>query len=407
MPDPSPTPKKLTIPAMPIELCLIVEQISGVVELSMVELVKKSQAHGLVITISKIADILFRNCGMTSQEWSFCDLMYIRFFEKVNKKFLGGPAFVLHSACFLSYLSLSTKDDLIRTIVDVYMDKSSPDIKDEKLLCDGQKKLQEKAIENLVNNKCKNKTSNTLNTNSRKADNVLPLSTCESIFRDVLLKTSRSPERQAKEKMELLREYSIATGAIQHHEISLSQDVPLKATSSIHVDTFVHFCVKSHPTVMWPVMMMQKQLRLKFLGDKFWTQQASSDFCKFLNMSRATRSVFWFMEVMSKVYPISNKKILDNKVNSPDIIRSFIERKKTHRLFSHSLYSISTTARSVLGPDGKWEESQAISVRWTRRPTLAFDIYSYSQLSTYSRYWNYISTNALRLYLFFNLLCLF
>jgi hypothetical protein len=124
-------PKKMTIPAMPIEICLIVDQISGIVEISMVELAKKNNANGLAITISKIADILFRNCGMTSQEWSFCDLLLIRFFEKVHKKFLAGKAFVLHSACFLTYLSLSSKDDLIRTIVDVYVDKISS--KDDKL----------------------------------------------------------------------------------------------------------------------------------------------------------------------------------------------------------------------------------------------------------------------------------
>jgi hypothetical protein len=206
------------------------------------------------------------------------------------------------------------------------------------------------------------------------------MSVCESIFRDVLLKTSRSTERQVCEKIEQLTDYCIATAALHH-------DAPRNTLIQyVHVDTFIQFCTKLHPTVMWPMTMMQKQLRLRFLGEKFWAQQASSDFCKFLNISKTTRSVFWFMEVMCKVYPISNKKIMLYKTNSPDTIRSLIERKKTHKLFPHSLYTISTTTRSVLGPDNKWEESVGTSIRWTRRPTLAFDIYSYVQLSAYARY---------------------
>lgn len=377
MPDSN--PKKLTIPAMPLELCLIVAQISSVVEVSMVELLKKSQANGLTITISKIADILFRNCGITSEEWSFCDLMYIRFFEKVNKKFLAGSAFVLHSAFFLTYLSLSSKDDLIRTIVDVYIDKGSSKKKEEKAVCEEQKN-QEKVITTILNDKSSKRIKNTQDTNSRKPEDILPLSICESIFRDVLLKTSKSTEQQVKEKMGHLRDYCTATAAIQHGITNPKKE------EGVHVDTFVHFCIKTHPTVMWPVLMMQRQLRSKFLGDKFWIKQASSDFYQFLDMSKMTRSVFWFMEVMSKVYPISNKKIVDNKVNSPDIIQSLIERKKTHKLFPSSLYSISTTSRSVLGSEGKWEEVQTTAVRWTRRPSLASDIYSYSHLSTFSRY---------------------
>lgn len=90
----------------------------------MVQLAKKSQTQGR-ITISTIANAIFHDIGMSSDEWSFCDILFIRLFERVNKKYLVGSAFVLHVSCFLALFSLSPAEDLMRTIVDIYLDSES------------------------------------------------------------------------------------------------------------------------------------------------------------------------------------------------------------------------------------------------------------------------------------------
>ena len=368
---------KMRIPAMPLELCLIMEQISGVVEKSMMDLAQKNKTEGVEITITKIADILFGHCGFPTsiphQNWSFCDLLFVRFFDKVHKKFLAGRAFILHCTCFLTYLSLASKEELIRVIVDIY---SSPSA----LESPGFKSV--KSRDKVAIKKSKGRQSVILN--SRSFEDKLSMKTCETIFNDMMAKACNAStslnQKQISEKLDMLMEY--------HNATSCLQSTPGPAHSSnnnILIRTFVNFCVKIHPTVAWPVLMMQKQLRVNFLGDKFWNHQTTSDFCNFFNMSTNTRSVFWFIEIMSKVYPISNKKIIENKDDSTDTLLSFIARKKTSKLFPKSMFAVSTTTRSQLGPDRQWKECQAIAVRWSRKPTVHSDVYTYSRLSALSR----------------------
>ena len=334
----------------------------------MVQLAKKSQTQGR-ITISTIANAIFHDIGMSSDEWSFCDILFIRLFERVNKKYLVGSAFVLHVSCFLALFSLSSAEDLMRTIVDIYLDSES--MKDN---LDGVGKTKKNGNEEeQCDDEKKSKTPKPRNNSSRNGEDMIAVKTCETIFRDVIMNTTRATDRQVAEKVELFQEYCAATAIV----VSVPDEM-----SKVRVKSFVHFCSKLHPTVMWPVLMIRKQIRVKFLGDSFWEYLYSSDFSKFLQRSKTSRSVFWSLEVMSKVYPISNKKIVDYKNGTADILRSIIERKKTQKLFPNSLYSVSTATRSVQAGNGVWKECREPSFRWSRRPSIAHDLFSYSHQGT-------------------------
>ena len=60
------------------------------------------------MSITRIADTFFSRCGFLSKEWAFCDIIFIRFFERVAKSYLVGKAFLLHASWFiyLIYLTL-------------------------------------------------------------------------------------------------------------------------------------------------------------------------------------------------------------------------------------------------------------------------------------------------------------
>ena len=331
---------------MPMDLCLVIDQISGSIEYSVEQLSQvKTTSEENVITISKFADSLFNSCGIVSSEWSFSDLLFIRFFGRVNKKFLNGNAFVLHVACFLSHLCMSSNEQLLRSVIDIY------------LATDSSHSLSAGCHHNA----------------SKKPSSELSWNDCECIVRDVLSKSSKHSEQQIIEKLQQLRDYHTATRGLHSGDM-------------VRIEDFVCFCTKIHPNIMWPLFMMQKQIQSKFLGEKFWIHQSSSEFYKFLTESKGTRNVFWLVEVMSKVFPISNKKLVEFKDNSShDTIGSLIRQKKISKLSPNSIYAEVSVTRSVTESCG-WVEDLSTTLRWWPRPTLAYDIYTYALQFSPSRW---------------------
>lgn len=50
------------------------------------------------MSISRIAEGFFRKCGVICPGWPLCDVLFIRFFEKVAKVYLVGKAFILYAS---------------------------------------------------------------------------------------------------------------------------------------------------------------------------------------------------------------------------------------------------------------------------------------------------------------------
>lgn len=389
MQDPSST-TTVAIPAMPIELCIVMNQICSVAKAAMVDLPQDyCETSDRSSIISRSAHRIFKEIGMRSQQqWSFCDLLFIRMFQKLDKKYMAGRCFVLHVACFLSYLSMCPADELVRTIVDIYEEDvdECPSSSHDDSNSDSDK--NKKSVE-------------ALNDKSRSADGMMTLKACKAILLDVLPQqnnkqmssssSATSSDLNVTEKIDRLLEYCAATSV--RFESPATRD-SLDELTKIPVKSFVHFCTKLHPSVMWPATMMQKQLQTRFLGKAFWLQQASSSFFQFLQASQTRRSVFWFLEVMSKVHHISNKKLIDDDNNNNDnrkdveIIETLVETKNK-LLFSHSMFSVSTSIRTVRGEEGVWKERREPAIRWSPRPTLAYDLFYYSgaQAKTSHAYW--------------------
>jgi hypothetical protein len=63
---------------------------------SQMEIVRSRSSKSM--SISRIAEGFFRKCGVSCPGWPLCDVLFIRFFEKVAKSYLVGKAFILYAS---------------------------------------------------------------------------------------------------------------------------------------------------------------------------------------------------------------------------------------------------------------------------------------------------------------------
>ena len=51
--------------------------------------------------MSNIADYFFRQCGIPTTEWNFCDSLFVRYFTKVPPNLYVGKEFACHAAWYV------------------------------------------------------------------------------------------------------------------------------------------------------------------------------------------------------------------------------------------------------------------------------------------------------------------
>lgn len=99
------------------------------------------------MSISRIAEGFFRKCGVSRQGWPLCDVIFIKFFEKVAKSYLVGKAFILYASwweiefpfcslislfSFVVCLCLNDLKGLISLIIDLYVGSDKTKVSLEK-----------------------------------------------------------------------------------------------------------------------------------------------------------------------------------------------------------------------------------------------------------------------------------
>mmetsp|Transcript_15812 Transcript_15812/g.23792 ORF Transcript_15812/g.23792 Transcript_15812/m.23792 type:complete len:545 (+) Transcript_15812:79-1713(+) len=246
----------MDVPSVPVDIMRVIQRIANVFETIMADIIKNMGHKGM--SVSRIANHFFEICGMHFRGWAFCDIMFIRFFERVAKKYLVGKTFILFASCFIACICLQSSRGIMKMVVDVYA-----------------------------------------NTSDRTK---ISLAMCENIFRSVLVHSSGDSAMCAEEASSMFKEYLDACplpGAI--FQVKKSSDVKVFTD----LDTFLNFCCRAHPTILWPVRMMQKQLQTQFLGVKFWEKLMSSDLCSFLNSKEIASDSFQQVEILCKLYTSS------------------------------------------------------------------------------------------------------
>jgi hypothetical protein len=53
------------------------------------------------VSMSNIADYFFRQCGIPTNEWNFCDSLFVRYFTKVPPNLYVGKEFACHAAWYV------------------------------------------------------------------------------------------------------------------------------------------------------------------------------------------------------------------------------------------------------------------------------------------------------------------
>lgn len=245
----------LVIPSVPIDILRVIQKLSSVFQEMMIEIVRTRSSKSM--SISRIAEGFFRKCGVICPGWPLCDVLFIRFFEKVAKAYLVGKAFILYASCFIVCLCLNDITGIVHLIIDLYVgiDKTK-----------------------------------------------LNLEKCKLILNNILLNSAASLDF-VEETYKKFLDYIAARNQMKGNLDSINE------TDEIETSYLQKFLCQSHPSLLWPVNMMHKQLQKFLYGTKFWEKSRSQYFFTFLNSKGIVTDCFVFVDVLFKIHSASSLKV--------------------------------------------------------------------------------------------------
>lgn len=109
-----------SIPAVPLDCIDALRVMEGDLDGAMVKV--SHQKGAKKVSMSNIADYFFRQCGIPTTEWNFCDSLFVRYFTKVPPNLYVGKEFACHAACLVMCICIADSRLLTRLAIEAYAD---------------------------------------------------------------------------------------------------------------------------------------------------------------------------------------------------------------------------------------------------------------------------------------------
>lgn len=330
---------------LPLEISNVMITIGQSLEYVMSE---PSDTLNKKISMQSISNKFFKRCGIPSNEWGFGDALFLRYFTKFSKAVSGfGKDFCAHATCFLTCICLLSRRDLIRLVVSIYSDHPS-----------SQRLITYESFKVILQNVLEIKVggNNKQNIESQYSKFVAYLSANPMAIR------SSSEESLIVKEPILVFDHANCNPIWEEwsrRALSFNScNCNIVGSNFVSTNLVVQFCAVKYVNTLWPLLMLQSQLRKVFMGEDFWIRWQHSEFYKEMSKLKVNEDVFFCTQVIYKLYKaakIVSQQTNSNSNNIPVKASTRITNSSSSKNASNSSSSGSTSGDSGVRSSAIWK----------------------------------------------------